>query len=148
MTYKISENLEKSKREEERCYSNQRIVSLEASQVLYAACTLRICRCPAKTASKSLLEMLQKHQYLLQKFLCIHRKFPAKIFDMKNIFFDLSMSQKATENDNGMIAISDEKKSKKFKQVVVVICSQSLLHSTTCETICNSNTKQIYSSIV
>ena len=43
---------------------------------------------------------------------------------MKNIFFDLSMSQKATENENGMIAILDEKKSKKFKQVVVVICSK------------------------
>jgi hypothetical protein len=45
--------------------------------------TLKIYRCPAKTASKSLLEMLQKHQFLLQKFLCIHRKFPAKIYDMK-----------------------------------------------------------------
>jgi hypothetical protein len=40
-----------------------RMVVWETSKVLYAACTLRICRCPAKTASKSLLEMLQEHQY-------------------------------------------------------------------------------------
>jgi hypothetical protein len=31
---------------------------------LYAACTFKIYRCPAKTTSKSLLEMLQKHQIL------------------------------------------------------------------------------------
>jgi hypothetical protein len=79
--------------------------------VFDAAYILKICRCPAKTTSKSLLEMLQKHQYLLQKFLCIHRKFPAKYYDIKIKFFDLSKSWKATENDDGMIAISDEKKS-------------------------------------
>ena len=44
--------------------------------------------------------MLQEHQYLLQKFLCIHRKFPARYYDIKIENFDLSMSQNATENDN------------------------------------------------
>jgi hypothetical protein len=46
----------------------------------------KVYRCPAKSASKSLLEMLQKHQFLLQKFLCIHRKFPARYYDIKIYF--------------------------------------------------------------
>jgi hypothetical protein len=53
----------------------------------------------------------------------MHRKFPAKYYEKKNRFLTYLKAKIATENESGMIRILDDKKSMKFMQEVVVICS-------------------------
>jgi hypothetical protein len=67
--------LEMRRKEKEKCYPNQEEVFGKPPRCCWAACTLKSVTNLQKTASKSLLEMLQKHQNMLQKFLFLHRNF-------------------------------------------------------------------------